>query len=218
MPYTGSVPTRPLSIGEVLRDARLGDLRTLFEGREEYDFFGLTRRLFDLLDERRVDYVLVGGMAMLQYVDGRNTRDIDLILAPESLERLPEVTISSREGEFIRGDFEGVQIDFLLTSNRLFKLARDEYSEVREFAERPIRCATPEGLVLLKLFALPSLYRQGDGVRAAIYEADIRALLTAGDIDTDSILATLSAEMLDTDVAELRRLVDDIRAGMKRFG
>ncbi|MBA4178956.1 MAG: hypothetical protein C0506_00040 [Anaerolinea sp.] len=211
------MPARPLSIGEVLRDARLGDLRALFEGREEYDFFGLTRRLFDLLDERQVDYVLVGGMAMLQYVDGRNTRDIDLILAPESLERLPEITISSREGEFVRGDFEGVQIDFLLTSNRLFRLARDEYSGVREFAERPICCATPEGLVLLKLFALPSLYRQGDGVRAAIYEADIRALLTAADIDTDSILATLSAEMLDTDVAELRRLVDDIRAGMKRF-
>jgi hypothetical protein len=35
-------------------------------------------RFFALLCERRIEYVLVGGIATLQYVEGRNTEDIDL--------------------------------------------------------------------------------------------------------------------------------------------
>jgi hypothetical protein len=30
-------------------------------------------KLFDLLDERGIEYALVGGIAMLVYIDGRNT-------------------------------------------------------------------------------------------------------------------------------------------------
>ena len=40
-------------------------------------------------------------------------------------------------------------------------------------------CATPEGLILLKLYALPSLYRQSELRRANLYEADLAALLLA---------------------------------------
>ena len=208
---------RLLSIAVILRDAQLGDLRTLGEAREPYDLFGATTRLFELLDARGIAYVLVGGIAMLQYIDGRNTRDIDLIMSPADLARLPEFEISSRDRDFARANFERVQIDLLLTTNVLFNLVRDEHSEEREFAERPIRCATAEGLILLKLFALPSLYRQGDGVRAAIYEADIRGLLTLREFDTDALLSVLGGVMLGTDVEELRRVVSDIRAGMTRF-
>ena len=48
-------------------------------------------RLFDLLEERQIEYVLVGGIAMLVYVEGRNTQDIDLIVARKDLEKLPEI-------------------------------------------------------------------------------------------------------------------------------
>jgi len=37
--------------------------------------------LLALLDEREIEYVLVGGVALLNYVEGRNTQDIDLIVA-----------------------------------------------------------------------------------------------------------------------------------------
>lgn len=37
----------------------------------------------------RVDYLLVGGVALLSFVRGRNTQDIDLIIAPESVSRMP---------------------------------------------------------------------------------------------------------------------------------
>lgn len=45
--------------------------------------------LFKVLRERRVNYALVGGIALLKYVQGRNTEDIDLILSVRSLKKLP---------------------------------------------------------------------------------------------------------------------------------
>ena len=54
-------------------------------------------RFFSLLRERQIDYVLVGGIALLQYVEGRNTEDIDLIMAVSALERLPELHLESRD-------------------------------------------------------------------------------------------------------------------------
>lgn len=121
--------------------------------------------LFSLLVEREIDYVLVGGIAMLQYVDGRNTEDIDLIVALNTLQNLPEIEIESQDMFFAHGDFGGLQIDLLLTENRLFDTVRREHATVRQFVERAIPTATVDGLLLLKLYALPSLYRQGDFTR-----------------------------------------------------
>ncbi len=67
--------------------------------------------LFRLLDERQIDYVLVGGIALLSYVEGRNTDDIDLIVTVASLDRLPEIGLTSRDMYFARGQFQGLQID-----------------------------------------------------------------------------------------------------------
>ena len=44
--------------------------------------------LFEELETKQVDYVLVGGVALLSYVDGRNTQDIDLIAPTASLAAL----------------------------------------------------------------------------------------------------------------------------------
>ncbi|MGH2607486.1 MAG: hypothetical protein ACRDHF_00230 [Tepidiformaceae bacterium] len=127
--------TRGIDIAEVLRDARLGDLRALAEEPAGYDeLHRTTSALFDLLDARGVDYVLVGGLAVLQYVPGRNTRDIDLILAPGDLDRLAELEMLSRDNDFGRAMFGGVQIDLLLTSNRVFETVRAKYSAVLPFA------------------------------------------------------------------------------------
>ena len=51
-------------------------------------------RLFALLRERQIEYALVGGIALLQYIEGRNTEDIDLIMALSSLEKLPAISAS----------------------------------------------------------------------------------------------------------------------------
>src|SRR4029077_20487221 len=127
--------------------------------------------------ERRIDYLLVGGIAMLQDVEGRNTGDNDLIMAVSSLEKLPEVRVASRDDDFARGDYEGLQVDLLLTRNPLFEEVRQRHATTRPFVEREIPCATVEGLLLLKLYALPSLYRQGNFARVGLYENDIATLL-----------------------------------------
>lgn len=175
-------------------------------------------RLFALLEERRVDYLLVGGIALLQYVEGRNTEDIDLIMALSSLDLLPELSKVSQEDDFARADFQGLQIDLLLTRNPLFDEARRRYATRQRFVEREIPCATPEGLVLLKLYALPSLYRQGDVTRAALYETDILNLMHHHRVDPEPLFVELEPHLSATDLKALRQIVAEIRQRIERSG
>ena len=78
----------PVHIGQVVRNA-LAFGRSQRTTVSDSSILDTVERLFALLGERRIGYLLVGGIALLQYVDGRNTEDIDLILAPSSLDKLP---------------------------------------------------------------------------------------------------------------------------------
>ena len=175
-------------------------------------------RLFALLGERRIGYLLVGGIALLQYVEGRNTDHIELILSPASLAKLPEIEIVGEEEGFARGIFSGLQIDLLLTSNPLFEIVTKRYATTRVFAEREIPCAAVEGLVLLKLYALPSLYRQGNLVRAALYETDILTLIHGYQPSLEPLFQELAPHVSATDLTALRKLVAEIEARIARFG
>ena len=114
---------------------------------------------------------MANGIALLTYVEGRNTQDIDLIMALPSLAKLPEIKIESQDMYFARGKFGELQIDILLTKNPLFAKVDEKYTTTKQFMDRKIRCAMVEGLILLKLFALPSLYRQGSFERVGIQHA-----------------------------------------------
>jgi hypothetical protein len=70
-----------------------------------------------------------------------------------------------------------LQIYFLLTCHRLFKQVQKHHTTQHHFAEQLIPCATVEGLLLLKMYALPSLYRQANFARVGIYEHDIASLM-----------------------------------------
>ena len=174
-------------------------------------------QLFNLLDARNVDYVLVGGIALLTYVEGRNTQDIDLIMTLPALEKLPEIEIESQDMYFARGTFGELQIDILLTKNPLFDKVAKQYSMEKQFMDRKIRCATVEGLILLKLFALPSLYRQGSFERVGIYENDIATLMNAFDPKAEELLQELSQHLNETDMQEARSILADIQARIQRF-
>jgi len=206
-------------IGKVVRNARVFDFRSSPGGSvSDSALLDTVDRLFTLLEERRIDYLLVGGIALLQYVEGRNTEDIDLIMALSSLEKLPEIQKVGQEEDFARGDFEGLQIDLLLASNPLFEIVRRRYATRRRFVEREIPCATPEGLVLLKLYALPSLHRQGNLSRVALYETDILMLMDRQKVDVEPLFAELKAHLSPTDLASLRGITDEIRQRIERFG
>jgi hypothetical protein len=214
---TTAAARQPVHIGKVVRNARLFNFRnggTLADSAllEEVE------RLFALLEARRIDYLLVGGIALLQYVEGRNTEDIDLIMALSSLDRLPELRQVSRKDDFVRADFAGLQIDVLLARNPLFDRVRRQYATRQRFVEREIPCATPEGLVLLKLYALPSLYRQGKATRAALYETDILTLMSVHGVDPEPLFAELEPHVPPTDLAVLRQIVAEIRQRLERSG
>src|SRR4051812_13157849 len=169
---------QPVHIGKVVRNARIFNFRHPQGGPlNDSALLEAVERLFALLEERRIDYLLVGGIALLHYVEGRNTEDIDLIMALSSLDRLPELQKTGEDGDFAHASFDGLLIDLLLTRNPLFDEVRRRYATRQRFVEREIPCATPAGLVLLKLYTLPSLYRQGNLTRAALYETDILSLV-----------------------------------------
>lgn len=174
-------------------------------------------QLFDLLEERQIVYVLVGGVALLQYVEGRNTQDIDLIIALEDLQRLPEIDVKEQNVYFARGDYQGLSIDFLLTTNALFQEVQTHYGVRHDFAGRDIRCVTVEGLILLKLYALPLLYRQGEFARVGLYENDIATLLHYYHPDLPALLNQLHAHLNETDWNEVQDIAGDIERRLTRF-
>lgn len=172
--------------------------------------FASVGKLFDLLEEREVPCVLVGGIAMLAYVEGRNTQVIDLILSKEDLERVPEISIEGHSNEFVRASLGGLQIDILLSENQLFELVSNHYAEPQRFADRDVQTASKRGLLLLKLFALPSLYRQGQFDKVGVYESDIASLLAKEPVAVGELLAELRPLVLETDIEELARILQDI--------
>ena len=174
-------------------------------------------QLFNLLESRKVDYVLVGGIALLTYVEGRNTQDIDLIMALPSLSKLPEIKIESQDMYFARGKYGELQIDILLTKNPLFAEVEKNHTTTKQFMDRTIRCATVDGLILLKLFALPALYRQGSFERVGIYENDIATLMYEFKPNIEALFAELTKHLNETDMTEARQIMADIEIRIQRF-
>jgi hypothetical protein len=173
------------------------------------------RSLFAALHTSPVNYLLVGGVALLSYVEGRNTQDIDLIIEPETVKTL-DWNARIQDRNFGAANYQGLQVDLLLTSNPLFAHVWQHERTTITFDDLPIPCATREGLILLKLYALPSLYRQGNLTRAALYETDIRLLLQENSVSSDGLLAMLAPYVAAHDLDELRNIVGELQA-RRRF-
>ncbi len=171
--------------------------------------------LFRLLHERQVEYLLVGGMAMLTYVKGRNTKDVDLLMSVAALEKLPELKIEDRNDFFARGKFKSIQVDLLLTKNPLFKIVAEKFATTHQFEEMKVPAATVEGLIVLKLYSLPSLYRQFDMDRAAVYENDIAMLIARHSPALEPLTALASQYAEPGDKKELQKIVSECRERAK---
>jgi len=207
-----------VQIGNVIRNAVVFNVKNWLGGTMNSDsLIQAVQDFFAVLEQRKIDYVLVGGIAILHYVEGRNTQDLDLLMALSSLEKLPELKVSDQDSNFIRANYNELQIDVLLTQNPLFKKVHKEYSKVQRFLDRDIPLATVEGLLLLKLYALPSLYRQGNFARVGIYENDIATLLHYYQPDIPTLLSVLSKYVDENDFAEIKSVVSDIQNRIKRF-
>lgn len=187
-----------------------GIVFNLFGAQPMENIRGEVRALFSALRAANVDYVLVGGIAMLSYVEVRNTQDVDLIINPKQTQAIGW-NATLLDTNFGQASFHGLRVDLLLTSNPLFAyVARHERARIT-FDGHEIVCASREGMLLLKLYALPSLYRQGNLVRAAIYEADIFGLQQGVSIDLERIFSILAKHLAAHDLDELRRIVQEQR-------
>jgi hypothetical protein len=208
----------PKAIGEIIQFGVVFDVKNWGSRVFSSDhLIARVEQLFNTLSDRDIDYLLVGGVALLSYIEGRNTQDIDLILTRADLERLPEIILIDENQDFARGMFQDLQVDVLLTNNDLFDWVKQYYANRREFGERSITCATVEGLLLLKFYALPSLYRQGEFNRVSIYENDILQLLLNYTVELSALLKILERHLSATDLQEIQNIAIDIQARIARF-
>lgn len=175
-----------------------------------------TRKFLHQLDEKQIPHLLVGAMAMLQHIDGRPTRDIDLIIAVEDLGKLPDFNLEERNEWFATGTIGPVRIDLFFTQNPLFSEVLSNHAETKRLLNTPIRCATPRGIILLKLFALPSLYRQGKVRRAAVYETDILQLLTLQSQPPETLLQDLKPHLRSSDLNAFGDVLTEIENRIKK--
>ena len=216
---TTAPPQPKVHIGNVIRNAVVFNFKNWRGGAINADTLLQTvARLFALLHERQIEYLLVGDVVLRQYIESRNTDRIELIMALPSLKKLPEIQISSEDADFARGKYGELQIDILLTRNPLFEKVRRQYAVTRPFAERDIPCATVEGLLLLKLYALPSLYRQADFARVGIYENDIATLIHDYRPQLEPLFGELAHHLSETDLTAVREVVAEIQQRIARFG
>lgn len=207
-----------IQIGNIIRSALVFNINRWNGSLMATDeLFADITRLFALLQEQNIQYLLVGGIAMLKYIKGRNTEDIDLIVSLHSIEKLPEIAIISQDENFARCQLNTLQIDFLLTRNPLFAYVQANCVTSHDFGEQKISCATVEGLMLLKLYALPSLYRQGDFARVGLYENDIATLINAYHPSTSGLLSQLTPYLIPSDIASIQEILAEIQKRIARF-
>lgn len=212
------MPTNFINITEVILNGIVFDPKKseVLRAMDVQELVVAVRRLFALLEQRRIDYLLVGGVAMLVYVDGRNTQDIDLIIDADAFDTLPEIEIEDQNFDFARAHFGGLQVDLLLTRNQLFDRVRHDFAATCHFAERDIPCATVEGLFLLKSFALPAMYRQGQFDRVEVYEHDLAMLIRDHQLDPSGLFDILAQHVSASDLCEIREIVAEMERRIER--
>ena len=72
-------------------------------------------------------------------------------------------------------------------------------------------------MLLLKLYALPSLYRQGDAQRIALYEGDITMLCQRYRPRVEPLLETVGKFVDPGAMQELRSIMTDIQGRIDRM-
>ncbi len=173
--------------------------------------------LFRLLADRHADYLLVGGLAMLTYVQGRNTRDVDLLMSAATLRKIPELVMVEESEYFARANFRSVQVDVLLTKNPLFKQVAKKFATRHRFAELSVPAVTVAGLIVLKLYALPSLYRQFELDRAALYETGIALLIARHEPKLEPLSALVAQQLKPGDQKEVQTILAECCSRAKRL-
>ena len=127
-----------------------------------------------LLESREIPFVIVGGIALSCSTSPARRHRTWTSIDPAA----HRVGHSEHSAMFATGEFSELRVDILFAEHPVFELVAKEFAEAMDYQVGRLPTATIDGLILLKLFALPSLYRQFDFDRIAIYEADLTQLIS----------------------------------------
>ncbi|MGI8883120.1 MAG: hypothetical protein ACR2IA_02625 [Pyrinomonadaceae bacterium] len=164
----------------------------------------------DLLTELKVDYCIVGGIAYLAYIQDRNTKDLDILISVKELNKIVEfVEVTNKDVNFTNADFNGLKIDFLKTSNAIFKYVKQHETTTYEFAEGVYPIATIKGLILMRFDAIIDLHQKGNFTKVVYYERDLQVLTLNYEIDWEHIWKISEGFFTNGQIKEFKKMVAD---------
>lgn len=126
------------------------------------DLLEIFKRATDALDDRQIDYVVFGGIAVWAYGRRRPTHDIDLMIcqhdALATLEALRSADFSTDETDhrwIYKAALDEAQIDLIFKAKGGMKLTHEILERQRSFKidDFVFRIIDPENLVVLKIMA-----------------------------------------------------------------
>lgn len=117
--------------------------------------------------------------------------------------KLDELILFEQDRDFGRATFRDLHMDLLWTQNPLFDYVKRHCATTLDFRGRSIAYGTVEGLVLLKFYALPQLYRTASFDKVALYETDIAMLLQRYPMDVEAIFSELERHLSEGDIQSL---------------
>ena len=209
---TFSARTHQLAICQSIYDASAFDIKNWKNGfKNNPDMLPDTVINFlNLLDELKVNFCIVGGIAYLAYIQDRNTKDLDILISVKELEKIIDyVEVINKDENFTNAEFQGMRVDFLKTSNALFDYVKNHETTTYQFVEGEYPIATLEGLILMRFDAIIDLYQKGNFNKALRYKSDLQFLTRNYDIDWGNVWKISQGFFTAGQIKEFRKMVTD---------
>lgn len=216
---TFAARTEQLAICQSIYDANAFNIQNWRDGFPvDYDMLPeLVIKFLNLLEEKQVDFCIVGGIAYLAYIQDRNTKDLDILISVTELEKIIDyVEVTNKDVNFTNTKFEGMSIDFLKTSNVLFDYVKKNETTNYNFTEGLYPVATIAGLILMRFDAIVDLYQKGRFQKIPRYELDLLYLTQNFDIDWERIWKISEEFFTDGQIKEFKQMVAEWQAPPKK--
>jgi hypothetical protein len=207
---TFAARTHQLAICQSIYDANAFNIRNWRDGFPvDYDVLPESViKFLNLLEEKRVDFCIVGGIAYLAYIQDRNTKNLDILLFVKELEKIIDrVDVINQDANFTNAVFEGMRVDFLKTSNSLFEYVKEHETTVYNFVEGKYPVATINGLILMRFDAIIDLYQKGNFTKIVFYERDLQVLTLNYEIDWEQIWKVSRRFFTGGQIAEFKKMI-----------
>lgn len=207
---TFAARTHQLAICQSIYDANAFNIQNWKNGFPvDYDMLPeLVTKFLNLLEEKQVDFAIVGGIAYLAYIQDRNTKDLDILLSVQELEKIIDyVEVTNKDVNFTNANFGGLKIDFLKTSISIFKYVKDHETTRYDFEEGLYPVATINGLILMRFDAIIDLYRKDDFIKAARFECDTQFLIKNYKVDWEHIWKVSENFFTERQIIEFKKMV-----------